>query len=125
MKTAQVSIELIIVVGLLTIVLFFLIGLTATKKIETAKEEAYLNQHNQCLRLSSLILETYVSGNGTTMLDKIAFNATILPSSRSIEVFNKESVYCTIPINRISSVTLNKGLIEIKNVGDFVDVSNK
>lgn len=124
MKKAQASMELIVVVGLLVIILFSLIGLSITKQIELNKNERQLSQRKECSKLSYLILETYINGNGTTIQDKLSYNATLIPSLKLIESIDQESVFCTIPLNAIPSKTLNKGNIEIKNKGDFVDVSN-
>ena len=124
MKRGQISIELIVVVGLLFLILLFLIGLSFTKKIELTKTEAYLSQRKECLKLSSVISEIYTNGNRTAVSYKLSYNATLFSDSRLIEIIDKESVFCTLPINSISDTNLNKGDIEIKNLGDFIYVSN-
>ena len=124
MKDGQVSFELIIVIGILTLILLFLISLSLTKKIEITKTEKELNQRSECLKLASIILGVYINGNGTIMYDKLSYNATLKPRSRLIEVNDEVSISCTIPIDAISSRTLNKGAIKVTNIGDFIDVSN-
>ena len=124
MKKGQVSIELIVAVGALFLILLFLVGLSFNKNIELIRNKEYLDKRNDCLKLSSIILEVYVNGNGTIVRDKLEHAATLSPNSRLIEVQNDDSVYCTIPLNAMSDVVLSKGDIEIKNIGDFVNVAN-
>ena len=124
MKRGQVSIEFIVAVGALFFILLFLAGLSFSKNIELIKSKEYLDKRNDCLKLSSIILEVYVNGNGTIVRDKLEHAATLSPNSRLIEVQNDDSVYCTIPLNAMSDVVLSKGDIEIKNIGDFVNVAN-
>ena len=124
MKRGQVSIELIVAVGALFFILLFLVSLSFNKNIELIKSKEYLDKRNDCLKLSSIILEVYVNGNGTLVRDNLKYNATLSPNSRLIEIHNGDSVYCTIPLNAMPDVILSKGDIEIKNIGDFVNVEN-
>ena len=153
MKTkGQVSMELIIIIGALSIMLLFLVGLSLIKKTELTAYQEYSDQNLDCLKLSNRITEVFVGGNGTQVTDNIGYNATILPSSKSIEIKTKSLLYdvngdgnidpidigfikarygdtqlgifCTIPIDQVPYVTLTTGDIKIKNVGDFILVSN-
>lgn len=124
MKRGQVSIELIAAVGILFIILLFLASLSFRQGSVLKSSDAYLSQRKDCIELSSMIVGVYVGGNGTVVRNDLSFDVDIFPNDRVIEINEKEIVTCTIPLNAVSSVSLNKGNIELRNVGDFVEVSN-
>ena len=124
MKTAQVSIELLAAVGIIFLILLFLLGLNFSNKISLLKNERFVNQRSECIRVSSLIFNAFLNGKGTIIHNKIKYNMSLSPNSRLLSTKDKEEVYCTIPINTIPDTTINKGNIRIENRGDFVDVKN-
>jgi hypothetical protein len=124
MKKAQISMEAIAAVGLLFLVLLILIGIVVEKRVEIFKAERFIEGRTECIKLSNLISEAYVQGEGIIISDKIKFNASIIPESRLISVNNREEVFCTVPIFNISKVDLIKGNIRIKNINNTVIIEN-
>ena len=125
MKKGQLSMEFMFVVGMLFIILIFLIGLSFNNRISLMKNERFVNLRSECLKLSTLIFGVYINGKGTMVQERLDYKATLFPNSRLIDVeVTDADVTCTIPINAMSNVALDKGDILIVNVGDFVEVKN-
>ena len=65
MKKTQVSIEIVIMIGVI-VIMFILISIFSFNKRAEAKDtEDYLERRNECLKVSNLISGVYTSGDGT------------------------------------------------------------
>ncbi|MFH1592349.1 MAG: hypothetical protein ABIB47_03205 [Candidatus Woesearchaeota archaeon] len=124
MKKAQISIEWLFAIGTLFLVFLLVLGFSFDKKIEVMKTEKYIGLRGECLKLSEIIVSTFLSGNGTEIQTQISYNASIDPNNQLITIEDVDLVTCTIPINRTSNVDLEEGLVILSNVGDYVDLEN-
>ena len=123
-KKAQVSIELLSVVGFLFLVFLIIFGIIYEKRIDVIKTEDYIKERTECIKLSNLITEAYLHEEGIIIKNKINFNASINPNLNLISINDKTEIFCTLFISNVSNVSLVKGDIKIENKDRFVDVKN-
>ena len=124
MKKGQVSMEAVAAIGLLFLVLLILISVVIEKRIEIFKAERFIEGRTECIKLSNLISEAYVQGEGIIINEKIRFNASIIPESRLISVKNQEEIFCTSPVFNMSKIDLIKGNIKIRNINKTIIIEN-
>ena len=77
MRKAQVSMELIIMISILLIMFISISIYSFNKKNEIKATEDYLDRKDNCLKISNLISETYIGGDGTNVVTKSEYNLSI------------------------------------------------
>ena len=77
MKKAQVSIEIITLIGLLVVFYIIINVISQSKKLEISNTETFLEKRNECLKLSNLISSVYASGDGTLINTTTSYVLTI------------------------------------------------
>ena len=147
MKKAQVSIEFLLVIGIILFLATFVLYDIFNKKAQIEETKNFLVKKSLCLEVSSLISGVYAKGTGTVAQlritgDQLNYPLTIQPVARNIFVGDNKAAYCTIPINQVSNSSIegpmdlivpvdwfrfefdvNKRFLNFENIAGFVMVS--
>ncbi len=123
MKTrGQASIEMIFVVGMLFFVLLTILAFVFNKRIEINQQNRVVETKSDCIKLSNLIVNAFLSGNNTRIESTMNFDFFVDMESRVVTV--DDFVTCTIPLNQTQDAALDKGNITVENKNNIVVVSN-
>ena len=77
MKKAQVSIEMMTLVGILMVLFIILTLFSVNKRNEIKYTEDYLARKDNCLKISNISSEVYVGGDGVNVITKTEYNLTV------------------------------------------------
>lgn len=96
------------------------------KKHEISESEIILNKENTCLLISSLITSVFIDGDSTTINVSVDYNITISNKNNNTKnkILDVEGIYCFLPIEDIPKTSLTKGIIEIQNQDNYIDIKN-
>ncbi len=96
------------------------------KKHEISESEIILNKENTCLLISSLITSVFIDGDSTTINVSVDYNITISNNNNNTnnKILDVEGIYCFLPIEDIPKIKLTKGIIEIQNQDNYIDIKN-
>lgn len=124
MRKSQTSVEGIFVVSSIFIMFLFILGYGFERRIDEKRAEGFVLERNECIKFSDLINGAFINGNGTEIISKINYNITTIPNSKLVFVKDKQEIFCTVPISLFSPVSLKIGNVKLKNIGDFVNITN-
>jgi len=124
MKKGQAAMEWLFAIGAVFLIFLLLLGFSFDKRVEVIKTERFTNLRDECLKVSELIMSNFIGGNGTQIQSQLFYNVSIDPDNGLIIVGDKDIVTCTVPINQITEVILEEGLIILENRGDFINLVN-
>ena len=123
MKKGQASIEMMFVVGMLFFVLLMILGFIFNKRIEINQQNRIVETKNDCIKLSNLIVNAFLSGNYTRIETTIDFDSSVNMKKSVITI--DDFVTCTIPLryndeSLIAEIDLDKGNIVVENKNNVV-----
>ena len=124
MKKAQVSIEVMTVVGLMFLTFLLLLGISLQTGLDILQTKRIIEGRTECIKLANFITEAYVYDDGLNLSKRLGLNASIEPSSRLVSVKNRENIFCTIPLSNITNASLSAGSIRVRNNNGVVTVEN-
>lgn len=126
MKKSQVSIEFIFAFGIILFIFLIMLVFVVDKKHEISESEIILNKENTCLLISSLITSVFIDGDSTTINVSVDYNITISNKNNNTKnkILDVEGIYCFLPIEDIPKTSLTKGIIEIQNQDNYIDIKN-
>ena len=114
----QVSIETLIIVGVLLLLFVTVSVTTVLRNIQTDIIADNYAEQNLCKKLSLLISESYAHGPTSEIFVEAYTEVTI--EDNEVKVGNN---YCEI-IGRIQDASLTEGKIRIKNITGVVQLEN-
>ncbi len=112
---SQISYEFLIAVSFLVLLLLVYLLFYLQRQAGVAEEKDYFEKKTECVRISALISDVYLSGDGTSARTFSNYNLTA-----SNGLMKMEDVSCSIFTN--ISVSGLKGNIVIKNLGGQVSI---
>ena len=127
-RKAQAGIEALITIGIIIIIFIGIYSIYTTKNSDLETTELILDEQEDCLKLSSLITNTFISGPGTQVTIKTNYDLLINPES---QVIKTPITTCT---TRISTITTNgsmqpftvpPGNITISNINNVIWLNNE
>ena len=101
-------------------------GFMADRNRDLIESKKELNKDRTCLLLSSLLTSAFVNGGGLVVNFSISYNATINATDlgSSYKGLDVGDSYCLLPINTVPNKELEKGTIEIENLGNSITIKN-
>lgn len=125
MKKAQVSVEYILIIGIILLTFVLVFFFHSVKNIELVKSEDFLEKRSECLKISDTIAEAYTN-EGSSVNLSLRYNVLVNSDSNSLYV---EDVYCSLPIGAVydnesnQEFNINKGSALFQNVNNSVIVT--
>lgn len=125
MKKAQISIEFLFAIGMVFFIFLIILGFTFSRSIEVRESEEKIDEINTCLLVSALITSAFVAGDGVIVNETIGHELNITGSSyyKELDVVNS-SIFCLLAIRDISNRRLQKGVIKIENINNYIEVDD-
>ncbi len=77
MKKSQVSVETLLMIGVIIVFFISIASFAFYKNAETKNTEDYLDRKDNCLKISGLISEAYSNGDGTLIISRTKYNITV------------------------------------------------
>lgn len=131
MKKAQISLELLFIIGFAIFVFIILLAFTMERRYEIGELEITFQEKAECYKLSNLISGVYNSNSGTGMIETLKYDAEIDADEGSIFI-GEGRYFCTFLISSVrhtdypeeTSFNLDKGSITLNNTGGVVEIEN-
>ena len=118
MKRSQASIEMIVSIIIIITIFASILIFSSFKRDELKQTEDFLDRKDNCLKISNLISEVYVSGDGTKVIAKTKYNISIEDNL----LVDDNGVSCWYNADVISNQTFNNMII--KNLNGEVLIEN-
>ena|SRR3989344_1835310 len=118
MKKAQVSIETLMMIGVIIVFFISIVLFAFYKNIETRNTEDYLDRKDNCLKISGLISEAYTNGHGTLIISNTKYNITIEDEL----LVDDNGIGCYYHANILSSEIKNN--FRIRNLNNNIIIEN-
>ncbi|MDP2906810.1 MAG: hypothetical protein Q8O03_02620 [Nanoarchaeota archaeon] len=130
MKKAQISLEILFVIGFVIFVFIILLAFTMERRHEIGELEEAFKEKAECYKLSNLISGVYSSNSGTGLIETLKYEAEIDADEGSIFI-GEGRYFCTFPISSVRHTdsgekifSLNKGSITLNNTDGVVKIKN-
>lgn len=122
-KKSQASIEFLFAIGIIFFVFLIIFGFMIDRNKELRDSNIEVNKRYTCLLISSLVTSAFVNGDGVIINMPIDYNATINATVDYKEV-NVENMNCWLSVHTVPTAKLRKGIIEIENINNYIDIDN-
>lgn len=125
MRKSQISTEFLFAIGVIFFIFLMILGFMFNRSMELRESEKEIDEINTCLLISTLITSAFVAGDGVIINETIEYELNITGSSyyKELDVVNSSS-FCLLAIRDISNGRLQKGVIEIENQNNKIEVDN-
>ena len=129
-KTAQVSFETMVGLGIVMLIFTLLIFFSYERKGDIADTKDAMDARKECMGLANLITETFVAGDGSRVIKKFPYNATIQSSAQNIMVENEgQEWYCSVPVANMTDGTssvfnVTMGFVRVRNQNGIMVIDN-
>ncbi len=111
-------------IGAIFLIFLMMLGFSIDKAIEVTNTEKFTALRNECLKLAGVVMNVFLNGHNAEIFTSISYNASVDPGNRLITMVGDRVVTCPIHINQTANVNLASGVVILKNIGNFVNISN-
>ena len=113
-------------IGIVFLIFLVLFGFVVSRSTELSKSEVEMEKINTCLLVSSLITSAFTGGNGVVVNVTIDYdvNINITDAGFGYKGIDVDGVYCLVPVHNTPNVRLEKGIVEIKNQNNYINLRN-
>lgn len=120
-KHAQMSLEIIITIGIILLVFLASLPLISNMGQEIRETKHYLDLLQPCMEIANTVIAVFNSGDGSSDIFYTGYNASVFGAGF---VIVENDVSCNFPKNIVLDADLSKGNILIQNKGDSIEVKN-
>lgn len=122
MKKAQISVEFLMILGVIFFIFLLLMVFYLDIRIDLKKLESTASARSDCFKLADLIYQTASSGEGSLVQAKIDRNITVQNQTIFIG-YDKTDLICK-HLGKIASDVAVNGSIILRNVNNTVLIQN-
>jgi len=129
---SQISIEFLIIAGILTLILIAMLSFSSIIQKQTTKTETNFGIIKECFKVSRVINSVYVGGDGSKATIKINYIVNVFnDSSLGVEDLKKRtSTLCGFYARTPGDLTAGTysefmGDLTIENIDGFVEITNE